>query len=189
MVHDAKQLAEKKYFHPVHKILNKFKEKGIINKIGISIYNPSELHQIDKLDIFDVIQSPYNIFDRRLKTSGWMNKIKDLGIEIQVRSIFLQGLLLMSKDVRPKKFNLWKDIWDQWDEWLLDNKVSPLSACLSFALHEDYVDSVVLGVDSKEQLHEIAKNISFDLDKYPNHIKSDDELLINPVLWSALENK
>ena len=118
-----------------------------------------------------------------------MNKIKDLGIEIQVRSIFLQGLLLMSKDVRPKKFNLWKDIWDKWDEWLLDNKVNPLSACLSFSLHEDFVDSVVLGVDSKEQLDEVAKNISFNLDKYPDHIKSDDELLINPVLWNTLENK
>ena len=43
----------------------------------------------------DMVQLPYNIIDQNFETSGWIKKLKKMNIKIHVRSIFLQGLLLM----------------------------------------------------------------------------------------------
>lgn len=186
LVHDAEQLANKKYFEPIYKVLTRFKERNIIKKIGISIYEPRELDQIEGLEKFDIIQSPYNIFDRRLKTSGWMKKLKDRGIGIQARSIFLQGLLLMSKGSRPNKFHKWTEIWKQWDSWLENEKIMPLNACVNFIFNENLIDSVVVGVDSEDHLDEIYRSIKHSSDAFPISLNSDDEFLVNPVNWDKL---
>ncbi len=189
LVHDVKQLNNNKYSQKIYNVLTKYKEKGLIRKIGISIYDPSELDKLDNLGIFDVIQSPFNILDRRLKDSGWMSKLKDLGIEIQVRSIFLQGLLLMENDDRPSIFDRWDILWNDWDKWLKETKSSPLSACLNFVLNEELIDSIVLGVDSEDQLQEICNSITTKFNAFPDNIISNDINLINPILWSKLEKK
>ena len=49
----------------------------------------------------------YNILDRRILKSKWFNKLKIRGIEIHVRSIFLQGLLV-NKTIHKKQFKKWE---------------------------------------------------------------------------------
>ena len=51
-----------------------------------------------------MIQVPFNILDRRLATKNYLNKIKKKKIQIHVRSIFLQGILLANIKKIPKKF-------------------------------------------------------------------------------------
>ena len=86
--------------------IKELKNRGIVKKIGFSIYGPEELEQLWMRYRPDIIQAPFNIFDQRLKTSGWLEKLHNNNVEIHVRSIFLQGLLLMNKDDRPEEFNL-----------------------------------------------------------------------------------
>jgi len=187
LVHDSKQLADRKYFNPIYKTLISLKERNIVSKIGVSIYKPSELDKIKDIYKFDIVQSPLNIVDRRLETSGWVDKLKKNDIEIQARSIFLQGLLLMSKNSRPMKFNKWKNLWVSWDDWCLKEDISPISACLNFILNQEFINSIVLGVDSKNQLKEICNCVKNSSNSFPGNLSSDDEFLINPVLWSALK--
>ena len=71
----------------LYKSLCKLKHDGIINKIGVSIYSPKELDQLYENNIIlDIVQSPFNIFDRRLKSSGWLEKLKFDGVEVHIRS-------------------------------------------------------------------------------------------------------
>tara|TARA_B110000238_G_C15886671_1_gene335871 strand:+ start:54 stop:410 length:357 start_codon:yes stop_codon:yes gene_type:complete len=118
-----------------------------------------------------------------------MSRLKDFGIEIQIRSIFLQGLLLSDPTNLPVNFNKWKNLWNDLDLWLQDNNLSSLEACLNFAFKLNSVDSVVLGVDSEEHLDEIAKNLSIKDYIYPDMIFSNDLNLINPVNWKNIEKK
>ena len=71
-----------------------------INKIGVSIYDPDEIYYIKKKFKPDIIQIPFNIIDRRIISKRRLKFFKN--IKIQVRSIFLQGLLLMNYDQRKK---------------------------------------------------------------------------------------
>ena len=113
--------------------LKDLKKCGLFKKIGISIYSPSELDEILPFFPVDLVQAPFNPMDRRLIESGWMRKLHTDGIEIHVRSVFLQGLLLMPLNQIPAKFARWSSLWKKWHDWLSQTKISPQAACLSFA--------------------------------------------------------
>lgn len=167
--------------------LQECKENGLVEKIGVSIDEPSELNEILPLYPMDLVQTPFNVLDRRIKSSGWLDRLSESGQEIHVRSIFMQGLLLMSPEQRPAKFNRWNTLWDHWHTWLDEHLVSSLRTCLHFALSHPQIDRVVVGVDGVAHLQEILKHIDGNkCNVPPNTMLSDDIDLINPSRWNFL---
>ena len=135
--------------------LERLKAVGLTEKIGISIYAPEEIDPLLSRGRFDLVQAPFNILDRRLAAESWASKLKMLGIEVHVRSIFLQGLLLMQPAQRPIKFARWRPIWDEWDRWLEATSLTPIAACVAYAASREDIDRIVVGVDSIAHLQEI----------------------------------
>ncbi|MBU3585142.1 aldo/keto reductase [Polynucleobacter sp. AM-26B4] len=170
----------------LHQSLEGLKDKDLVKKIGISIYSPAELESTINRFRFDIVQAPFNVIDRRLLSTGWLQRLKESGIEIHTRSVFLQGLLLMNQDAIPPKFFPWSGILEKWHAWLRENNISALQASLAFSLSFAQIDRVVVGVDSKNQLLEIlkAENCLFNTE-IPN-FSSEDEKLINPANWPTL---
>jgi len=171
----------------ISQALKKIKDDGIVRKIGVSIYDPEELVLITPVLNVDIVQTPLNIIDRRIISTGWLNRLKDSGVEIHVRSAFLQGLLLMNRQDIPEKFERWSKLWDKWHHFLGEEKVTPLSACLSYPLSIKEVDRVVVGVDSAAQLRdivEVTKNTKQKIDM--SFMTSNDSKLINPSLWNTI---
>ncbi len=77
------------------------KEKGVVENIGVSLYEPEELLYIIKnlSGIIDIVQLPFNLLDnKRWIQNDLLEMAKEKEIDIYVRSIFLQGLLLCHKD-------------------------------------------------------------------------------------------
>lgn len=163
--------------------LQQAKQHGLVQKIGVSIYDPSELEQLERHGPLDLVQAPFNIFDRRLVSSGWMQRMSDTGTEIHVRSVFLQGLLLMHPDQRPKRFSRWPDLWDAYDGWVAETGISRLEACLRFALSFPGISAAVVGVDSLDQLEEIIGAADGPVPNIPDGLQSDAVDLINPSRW------
>lgn len=161
------------------------KDENLIEKIGFSIYDPEELEILWDSFRPDIVQSPFNILDRRIKTSGWLQKLNKNSVEVQVRSVFLQGLLLMNSEDRNRLFYKWQSIWDIYDSWLIDNNISALEASLWFVLSEKNIDITVIGVESKKHLNEIISisNSNFHI-KFPEELSSNDLDLINPFNWN-----
>lgn len=90
----------------VLKQLALMKEKGMIQAVGVSIYEPAELNYIleHMSDMVDVVQLPFNLLDNeRWLKQGLLAKAREKGVNIYVRSVYLQGLLLMDRDTE-----LWK---------------------------------------------------------------------------------
>jgi hypothetical protein len=114
--------------------LKTIKLNGLVKKIGISIYDPSECEQVMNLARIDIVQAPLNIVDRRLVVSGWLSRLHSEEIEIHTRSVFLQGLLLMPRNKIPKIFDRWFRAWDQWSLELEKNNLSAVEACLLYPL-------------------------------------------------------
>lgn len=186
LLHDAESLFSKNG-DLIYENLCKIKSLGLIKQIGISVYSPRQLLKIIKKYDFDVAQIPINVVDRRLLQSETIKIIKNNSIKIHARSIFLQGLLLMSYEDLPQNFNKWKEIFFQFDGWCKDNSVSKLEACIQFVKKYDFISKIVVGVDSYENLVDIdrAYNLeSFNAISIPSSISSNDENLVNPTLWS-----
>ena len=164
--------------------LEGLKERSITKKIGFSVHNPDELDKLWKAGFIpDIVQAPYNIFDQRLKDSGWLSRLNDNKVEVHTRSVFLQGLLLMPSDKRPKYFGKWNNLFNEWELWLKTNNISGLEAALNFALSEYLIDKIIVGVDNKTQLSEVISVSKKYTLCVPKILNTTDEKLINPSLW------
>ena len=167
--------------------LSALKRRGFVEKIGVSIYNPPELESVIKVLDLDLVQAPLNLVDRRLVASGWLDRLKKMGVEVHTRSAFLQGLLLMSRERVPEKFERWTGLWGSWADSLQETGVSPLSACLAYPLSLRQVDRVVVGVDSLTQLEQLVHAAKQPLiESHFDFMTMDDEQLIDPSRWSEL---
>ena len=162
------------------------KEQGKVVNIGISVRDPSELDAIWPRYRFDLIQAPFNVLDRRLADSGWLNRLSDERVEVHVRSVFLQGLLLVHPSRLPAKFARWRPLWQDWHRWLNENKLSALHACLGFALSAPQIMRVLVGVDSRAQLEEILASATDVSQVPPISLACADLNLINPSRWDCL---
>jgi len=166
--------------------LQSLKVNGLASKVGISVYGPAELDALYGRYTFDLVQAPLNILDRSLLDSSWAQRLKKDGVEVHTRSAFLQGLLLMPEGKRHTKFERWKEIWSEWDEWLAETGLSPLQACMRFANTLDCIDRVVVGVDNVAQLEEVIAATEGELPSLPQFKLLQDERLLNPATWNQL---
>ena len=183
LVHNAKFLLDTKMGKKIYEELKKFKNKNIINNIGVSIYSISDLKNIIKKFPMDVVLISLNIFDQRILNKKIINTLKRKNIKIYTRSTFLQGLLLMSKNKIPTKFNRWKKKFDIWFRELENKKVSAYDACLDFALKNKDVDKTLIGIDDFKQFKEIFKDKPKININYKKFNSNKINKLINPAKW------
>jgi aryl-alcohol dehydrogenase-like predicted oxidoreductase len=185
LLHQPRQLVEG-VGSDLYAALQSLKDDGLVAKLGVSVYGPAELDEIWPMYSFDMVQAPFNVLDRRLVDSGWALRLKNSGVEVHTRSTFLQGLLLMPADKRPDRFSRWSDLWHIWDRWLFETGLTPLQACLRYAISLSVIDRVIVGVDTVTQLHEIGSAAVGVLDSIPAFNHLHDDRLINPACWSQL---
>jgi len=184
LIHNIDDTKDKQ-FDTLYKELGKLKQDNLISKIGFSTYTPNQVDFLLGNFDFDLIQVPFNILDNRLVQSGHLKILTNKGIEVHARSVFLQGLLLMSKQNLPKKFSRWDSLWSLWYQWLSDNKITALEATIRYAMATSEISKVLVGVDTQEQLQEIVE-LSKDkgaLPTIPKELFMNDVNLLNPSNW------
>lgn len=171
-------------------ILQELKSRRLVRKIGVSIYGPTELESLLRIKGIDLVQAPLSLIDRRLFTSGWLDRLHNKGVEIHTRSAFLQGLLLMRRNAIPVKFEKWSGMWDQWNKVLMENPlVDPVSLCLNYPLSFPQVSKVIVGVNSVEHLKKIIHSSTWKAKPRLNldFLASEDEELVVPSNWDLLQ--
>ena len=130
-----------------------------ITKIGVSVYEPEEVELLRDCSFELAFQFPFNLFDRRFE------KVKMVNGNRYARSIFLQGILASSGDLRgnpPKElYNFHK----KFHENLIKLNINPLGAAFLFVVKKQFIDYFLIGVDTKQQLNDI---LSLDLDNQSN---------------------
>lgn len=185
LLHNPKQLFHKEK-ESIIKGLDMIRNNNYAEKIGISIYSPDEIRYYQEIYPFDIIQCPLNILDQRLIKQNWHHKLKLNGVELHIRSIFLQGLLLMKPKYIPQKFNAWKSTFENWHKWLSENNLDAIEACFRFVNQIEDIDKILIGVQNKDELRKIVSINHKKFQNLPDLSKNIDENLINPYLWSSL---
>ncbi len=181
-------------FHHTHDLLSsgsdhlydeiaKLKHEGTINKIGISVYNEEEIDRVLDQYSIDLVQLPLNLFDQRFLRNGTLKKLKDLNIEIHVRSLFLQGLMLMKIEEMPAYFQPIIPHLMKYHAFLASRQLTPLDAALGFISGLKDVDIVICGVNNLIQLTELlTPRKTFDAELF-EELQLFDENYINPSKW------
>jgi aryl-alcohol dehydrogenase-like predicted oxidoreductase len=171
-----------KQFDALFTELDKLKQDKLINKIGFSTYTPDQVDFLLENFDFDLIQLPFNVFDNRLIQGGQLKALKDNGVEVHARSIFLQGVLL-NFDNLSGYFSTWQKQFNEYQVIVKESGLSLLEYSLNFALKVQEIDKILVGVDSKKQFEEVVWSIKNKdgLDAY----SIDDVDLLNPSLWKT----
>ena len=180
LLHNLRSLYDNK---AIWNELEELKQLGLVKKIGFSMYNPLDLETLLKSNIIpDIVQLPLNILDRRF--SPYFTQLKSYGVEIHVRSVFLQGVLISAYDDCPKGFEKWLPLWKTYREWISKNEISPIEACIQHVLSYDLVDKIVIGVTNLKELDDIILAQNRKPIIAPVELAITDEKLINPLEWT-----
>ncbi len=162
-------------------ILLDCQKKRLIFKLGISVYEVSEINRVLKFWKPEIIQMPVNIFDHRFLNNNFLYKLKKLNIELHARSCFLQGVLL-EKKIRIGNFKSKKTFYS-FLNWCQKKQISKLEACIHFIKKIKQIDYLIVGVDNSAQLQEIINSFNKNLIFVPNYFKINDKNLIDPRKW------
>ena len=168
----------------IFKSMERLKSKGVVKKIGVSVYNSKQIEYVLKNFKVDIIQIPINIFDQHLFLDGWIDKLKDNNVEIHARSVFLQGLLLMSIDLIPTYFLPIKDKITKFYKMADNLSLSGVELALSYVMSIKGIDKVVVGIDNLQHLHEIlnSKLIQINTNNFSD-LSINNPLYTNPTNW------
>lgn len=162
------------------------KSEGMIKKVGYSLYDTKELDYLIEKNIFpDIIQLPYSILDRKFET--YFELLKERGVEIHCRSVYLQGLYFLDPNKLKGKLIKVRESLFKLAEICKNHSTSVLEISTLFVLKNKFIDFVVIGVDNEDQLKEIIKVSAKrkKLDKAFHEIKKIklQKKLLNPVNW------
>jgi len=167
----------------LYEAILELKAAGLVEKIGVSVYDEAELDAIFSKYKIDLVQAPFSIMDRRLVSSGWLRELSRNDVEVHARSVFLQGLLLMEPAKRPVYFKKWTDSLSAWDRWIDATQQTHAGACLRFALSFPEIGRAIVGVDSVDQLDLLLTECEKELLLAPDDLFSNDITLLNPSCW------
>ena len=184
LFHNADNLIDN---HELWSTLVKFKNEKKVNKIGYSIYETKQIdYLLDKGFIPDIIQLPYSLLDRKFEK--YFMKLKKLGTEIHVRSVFLQGLYFMNNKQLPQKLLPIKKYLDNIESICDEFNFSIGELALNFVYENKFIDKIIIGVDSSNQLRQNIKMIknwksNNNINRLINKINVKEEHLLSPVNW------
>lgn len=171
----------------IWEVLEEMKADGKIEKIGFSLYYISELEYIlnKKINI-DMIQVPYSVFDQRFEE--YFPILANKKVEVYVRSVFLQGLGFRDPLKLKGNFEKIKDKILGLHAISEKINISLASLFLNYAILNNYVDRVVVGVDSLENIKELIVSSTQDKKVQPimeelTSFREEDEQIILPVNW------
>jgi len=158
------------------------KDEGVTGGIGISTYVTDDPAALAQRFRPDAVQVPFSLLDQRLLRDGSLARLKDLGVEIHTRSIFLQGLLLMERP--PERLAQAGPMLARVRRRIAQAGATPLSAALAFVLSRPEVDVAVLGVAALAQLEEILAVLTRPLPEMDwAACALDDTRVLTPSLW------
>jgi len=133
--------------------LRALNEQGTVGAIGISAYVADDPAALARRFRPDVMQLPFSLLDQRLLQDGSLARLKDLGVEVHARSLFLQGLLFM--ETVPEKLRDAAPLLAHVRQQIAVARSTPLAAALGFVLSRPEVDIAVVGATSPHELDEI----------------------------------
>ena len=170
-------------------VFDEMKASGDILYSGISAYSNHDYGELAASG-FDAVQIPVNIFDWGQIENGGLQKLKDSGMMVFVRSVYLQGLVFQEPDTLPTHMAFCKDTLVKFRTLCQKYQLSPAVLALSYALSLPGVTSLVLGSETVAQVQQNAQLLSQAVTLTPaqmaeireNFLNTDFQIL-NPGLW------
>jgi len=135
----------------------------------------------------EVVQLPMNILDARLYKNGLLNQLFENGIEIHIRSVFLQGLFYLPEADLYERFNDVAPILIILRTIAKKAELTLAELSLLWVVSIKEVDKVIIGVDNvdhlKTHLKTLEKKVDSSIFEEALSINYKNENILNPSIW------
>lgn len=169
-------------------LLEELKRSGHINHIGVSVYTNNQLESLLDEDLISVVQLPFNLLDNINVRGDLLEKLKNKGKSVHVRSVFLQGLFFKNINDKTPIVKQLRTELKLLNHLTSKFKCSMEELALSYNLSQQNIDNVIIGVDSIFQLNNNIKASFYKLQEetiqHINKIHVKNLELLNPSLWN-----
>ena len=152
--------------------------------LGASCYSPEEAAALVRLHRIGLTQLPGNALDQRISLACEQGDLS--GCEVHLRSVFLQGLLLMPLPRVAERMPAALDALRRWHEWTEGRGLKPIEAALGIVKSFTGVTTVVVGTDSFDQWRAIADAWENTEAIAAPELAFDRKTVIDPRLWEVL---
>lgn len=166
--------------------LQMLRDHGLFNKIGFAAHASDDPVGLARRLKPDLVQAPASLLDQRLLADGSLARLAGMGIEVQLRSIFLNGLLFLPPDRIPTSLKGASSRLSRVRRMIAEGRSDPLQAALGFALSRPEASAVLVGVTTAAELSAVvaaAASPPPDLDW--DDMALDDPSALDPGRWAA----
>lgn len=165
--------------------LQEQKRQRRVSRIGVSVYDGAEIAALLGRYAIDVVQLPASIADQRLLDDGSASRLHRAGVEVHVRSLFLQGLLLAPPQFLAQRFPAQREWLERFHAECARRGITAQQACFGFFKSREEFSMAVVGVSSAGELAQLLQA----WDSAPAMDWSgwgvDNTAFTDPRLWKA----
>lgn len=136
--------------------LRALRDAGLCNKIGVSVYASDDPIGLAKRFKPDLIQAPASLLDQRLLLDGTLATLAEMGVEVHLRSIFLNGVLFLPPDRAPSHLKAAAGRISRARRMIAEGRSDPLQAALGFALSRPEASAVLVGVSTAAEMSAVV---------------------------------
>ena len=111
--------------------MRRLRDEGRVGRIGASVYTAEQIEALLARFPVEFVQAPVSIFDQRLIAGGQLHRLKDMGVEIHARSVFLKGLIFAAPERLPAHFDSAKPRIAAFRHAAREAGLTPMAAALS----------------------------------------------------------
>jgi aryl-alcohol dehydrogenase-like predicted oxidoreductase len=152
-------------------------------RLGVSGYSPDDVAAVCRRFPVSVAQLPGSAIDQRLNGAAGLSYLR--GLEIHLRTVFLQGLLLMDSAVAARRVPGCGGALSRWQDWCRHRGIDRATAALAIARGLPGVGFCVIGMDSSAQAEEIVRAWSAAAPMSVPELASVDIDVIDPRRWAS----
>jgi aryl-alcohol dehydrogenase-like predicted oxidoreductase len=164
------------------------KEKGLAKEVGVSIYYEEEAVKAMNNDKVQYVQTPYSVFDHRMKEIGLFDEAHRGNLQVDTRTTFIKGLIRLQENEVPEHLAKAKPILRKLDEICAETGYSRIELAIGYVKKEQGINHLVFGIRDLEQLkQDIA---AFDrkvpeevMNRLDQEFKNIDTDIVVPSLW------
>ena len=169
--------------------LHKFITEGLVERIGISVYTPRNAIRALKTTGVTLLQIPGNLLDRRFEKEGVFEEAHRRGKQIYLRSVFLQGLLLMNIRELTGAMDFAIPVIHRLINFSRKTGYSVKQLALGYVKSAYPSPKVIFGCETTQQVQENFELWKRELpgeivDRIQEEFQNIPETILNPSLWA-----
>ena len=184
LVHNVEDLNSKQG-DAIRIALEALKERQLTQKIGVSIYTGEQVDRVLAKWRPDIVQLQLNVLDQRFIKSGHLQRLQSSDVLVHVRSVFLQGVLLVDPQRLPEHLSALQAPLSAFQVASRRAGLTPLRAALAFVRDTRDVDTVVIGATTADEFEAAAEAFSDTRQAKLDwaSFAVDDDTLVDPRVW------